>query len=117
VYFDQYILTYLFELLVSDPLDGTKEFTEGVLDAVTVLIGISVGGRACAGVIHQPFHAHTVAGIVNVGAWHQTNDQFEQIRVKAMDPAGRVVLTTRSHMSADLQVIFRLLSPHFDDNH
>ncbi|CAE1305658.1 cysQ [Acanthosepion pharaonis] len=29
-----------------DPLDGTKEFTQGLLDHVTVLIGISVNGNA-----------------------------------------------------------------------
>jgi len=41
-----------------DPLDGTKEFTQGLLDHVTVLIGIAVGGRAVAGVVHQPFYNH-----------------------------------------------------------
>nr|KAF6395035.1 3'(2'), 5'-bisphosphate nucleotidase 1 [Rousettus aegyptiacus] len=33
-----------------DPLDGTKEYTEGLLDNVTVLIGIAYEGRAIAGV-------------------------------------------------------------------
>ena len=38
-----------------DPLDGTKEFTEGYLDHVTVLVGIAIGKDAIGGVIHQPF--------------------------------------------------------------
>ena len=38
-----------------DPLDGTKEFTEGFLDHVTVLVGIAIGKDAIGGVIHQPF--------------------------------------------------------------
>lgn len=38
-----------------DPLDGTKEYTQGLLDHVTVLVGFAVGGRAVAGVVHQPF--------------------------------------------------------------
>ena len=38
-----------------DPLDGTKEFTEGYLDHVTVLVGIAIGKKAIGGVIHQPF--------------------------------------------------------------
>ncbi|KAJ8367337.1 hypothetical protein AAFF_G00320860, partial [Aldrovandia affinis] len=38
-----------------DPLDGTKEYTEGLLDHVTVLIGIAYKGKAIAGVINQPF--------------------------------------------------------------
>ena len=38
-----------------DPLDGTKEFTEGFLNHVTVLVGIAIGKKAIGGVIHQPF--------------------------------------------------------------
>ncbi|CAH8504712.1 unnamed protein product [Dicrocoelium dendriticum] len=40
-----------------DPLDGTKEFTEGLVEHVTVLIGIAVSGRPVAGVIAQPFYS------------------------------------------------------------
>ena len=39
-----------------DPLDATKEYSEGFLDHVTVLIGIALGKQAVAGVIHQPFY-------------------------------------------------------------
>ncbi|KAK4468259.1 hypothetical protein MN116_008102 [Schistosoma mekongi] len=38
-----------------DPLDGTKEFTEGLVEYVTVLIGISAKGKPVAGVVAQPF--------------------------------------------------------------
>jgi 3'-phosphoadenosine 5'-phosphosulfate (PAPS) 3'-phosphatase len=38
-----------------DPLDGTREFVEGRLDAVQSLIGVSVEGRAVAGAIGVPF--------------------------------------------------------------
>ncbi len=38
-----------------DPLDGTKHFTQGELDAVTVLLGITVKGVPTAGVIGCPF--------------------------------------------------------------
>ena len=31
---------------IVDPLDGTREFVEGRLEAVTSLVGIAVGGRA-----------------------------------------------------------------------
>lgn len=33
---------------------------EGLLDNVTVLIGIAYGGRAIAGVINQPFYNYQV---------------------------------------------------------
>jgi 3'(2'), 5'-bisphosphate nucleotidase len=40
-----------------DPLDGTKEYTQGadVAHEVTVLIGVSWNGKPIAGVINQPF--------------------------------------------------------------
>lgn len=48
-----------------DPLDGTKEYTEGFLDHVTVLIGIAVGKRAVAGVINQPFFNYENKGYLD----------------------------------------------------
>ena len=38
-----------------DPVDGTREFVEGRLDAVQCLIGIACRGRAVAGAIGLPF--------------------------------------------------------------
>ena len=38
-----------------DPLDGTREFVEGRLQAVQCLLGIAYRGRAVAGVIGLPF--------------------------------------------------------------
>jgi len=82
-----------------DPLDGTAEYTQGLLDHVTVLIGIAVDGKAVGGVIHQPFYNYqagpgavmgrTIWGIVGVGAFG-----FEP---KKPDPSKRIVVTTRSH--------------------
>jgi 3'-phosphoadenosine 5'-phosphosulfate (PAPS) 3'-phosphatase len=41
-----------------DPLDGTNDFVRGNLSAVTVLIGLSIGGVSRAGVVHSPFASH-----------------------------------------------------------
>ena len=38
-----------------DPVDGTREFVEGRLNACQNLIGISYRGRAVAGVVGLPF--------------------------------------------------------------
>ena len=38
-----------------DPLDGTKEFVNGNLSAVTVLIGLAIDGLPKLGVVHHPF--------------------------------------------------------------
>lgn len=40
-------------------------FSEGLLDNVTVLIGIAYGGKAIAGVINQPFYNYQVQTKLN----------------------------------------------------
>uniref|UniRef100_A0AAY5KPK6 3'(2'),5'-bisphosphate nucleotidase 1 n=1 Tax=Esox lucius TaxID=8010 RepID=A0AAY5KPK6_ESOLU len=92
-----------------DPLDGTKEYTEanifchlvsGLLDHVTVLIGIAYGGKAIAGVINQPFFNYqlgtesanmgrTLWGMPRVGAFG-----FD---LQEVPDGRRIVTTTRSH--------------------
>lgn len=81
-----------------DPVDGTAEYTQGLLDHVTVLIGIAVNGKAVAGVIHQPYFnykiqgAHlgrTIWGVIGVGTFGLD---------KKMPPENkRIITTTRSH--------------------
>ncbi|XP_006115635.1 3'(2'),5'-bisphosphate nucleotidase 1 isoform X1 [Pelodiscus sinensis] len=84
-----------------DPLDGTKEYTEGLLDHVTVLIGIAYEGKAIAGVINQPFYNYeagadavlgrTIWGVLGLGAF---GFQLKEV------PAGKhIITTTRSHSS------------------
>ena len=38
-----------------DPIDGSKAFTDGNLDHVTNMIGITVAGRPRVGIVHKPF--------------------------------------------------------------
>ena len=51
-----------------DPVDGTREFVEGRLEAVTSLLGVSYRGRAVAGIMGIPFHpsreVQVVLGVV-----------------------------------------------------
>ncbi len=39
-----------------DPLDGTTGFTEGHLNHVTSLVGVSIHGRPRIGIVHKPFY-------------------------------------------------------------
>ncbi|KAL4238494.1 3 5-bisphosphate nucleotidase 1 [Mactra antiquata] len=81
-----------------DPLDGTKEFTEGFLDHVTVLIGIAVRGVATAGIINQPFYGYEefpkygksrcIWGVKGLGSYG-----FE----RTPNLEGNIITTTRSH--------------------
>lgn len=84
-----------------DPLDGTSEYTQGLLDHVTVLIGICVSGRPVAGVIHQPYFNYktdknttgrTIWALNGLGAFG-----IDKSSVSTQN--GLIVTTTRSHSS------------------
>nr|CAD7197265.1 unnamed protein product [Timema douglasi] len=100
-----------------DPLDGTSEYTQGLLEHVTVLIGVAVGDRAVGGVIHQPYYNYkqqreggeveemgrTLWGIVGggVGGFIPTSA-----------PEGcRILTTTRSHSTPVVQAALDALQP------
>ncbi|ETO12216.1 3'(2'), 5'-bisphosphate nucleotidase 1 [Reticulomyxa filosa] len=90
-----------------DPLDGTKEYTEGIKEAVTCLIGISYQGRPVAGVVNRPFVSQTVWGIVGVGVfglqYHFKGD--------SRDTKRRICLTTRSHGAKAIEDYLKDVKP------
>lgn len=97
-----------------DPLDGTKEYTEGLLDNVTVLIGIAYGGRAIAGVINQPFYNYqlgagaalgrTMWGVLGLGAFG--------FKLQEAPADKRIVTTTRSHSNKTVTDCVNAMEPH-----
>lgn len=96
-----------------DPLDGTAEFTEGLLDHVTVLIGIAVKGKAVAGIISQPYFNYEAGpgvplgriiwGIVGLGAFGLARQNPPQDK--------RIITTTRSHMTASVTEAINACEP------
>ncbi|XP_057314954.1 3'(2'),5'-bisphosphate nucleotidase 1-like [Hydractinia symbiolongicarpus] len=89
-----------------DPLDGTKEFTEGHVEHVTVLIGISAHGKAIAGVVHQPFFSNegrTIWGVVGLGAFG--------VSATVSPPGRRIITTTKSHMTDNVQQTIDAMKP------
>ncbi|KAM6914916.1 3'(2'),5'-bisphosphate nucleotidase 1 [Xenentodon cancila] len=97
-----------------DPLDGTKEYTEGLLDNVTVLIGVAYGGRAIAGVINQPFYNYqlgagaalgrTIWGMLGLGAFG--------FQLREVPDDRRIVTTTRSHSNKVVTDCVNAMEPH-----
>lgn len=92
-----------------DPLDGTKEYTQGpeVSHEVTVLIGVSWKGKPIAGVMNQPFYKSAATnepilgrylwGIVGLGAYDSLHGQLRAPQKPSEGP--RRIVTTRSHMT------------------
>ncbi|XP_065919220.1 3'(2'),5'-bisphosphate nucleotidase 1-like isoform X3 [Dysidea avara] len=96
-----------------DPLDGTKEFTEGFVTHVTVLIGISIEGEAVAGIIHQPFcddpaqgSGRTIWGMVGLGVYGHV-----PITLPRTTNAGFCVAITRSHFNELVQGAVDAVNP------
>lgn len=103
------------ELIVwVDPLDGTKEYTEGLLDNVTVLIGIAHGGRAIAGVINQPFYNYQVGSGAVLGRtiWGMPGLGAFGFELKEVPGDRRVVTTTRSHSNKLVTSCVDAMEPH-----
>lgn len=97
-----------------DPLDATKEYSEGFLDHVTVLIGIALGKKAVAGVIHQPFYGfenekdftklgRTFYGVIGAGT----------VGIEKIPPPaeGLICTTTRSHSNKLVNAALEAVNP------
>ncbi|VDK37742.1 unnamed protein product [Taenia asiatica] len=63
-----------------DPLDGTSEFAQGVLEHVTILIGVSVRGRAVGGVMCQPFYMADFRGAIEIAGEQERRPRVEETR-------------------------------------
>ncbi|XP_045502385.1 3'(2'),5'-bisphosphate nucleotidase 1 isoform X2 [Colias croceus] len=81
-----------------DPLDGTSEYTQGFLEHVTVLIGISVNEKPVAGVIHQPYYKTMVGSEKKLGRtiWGLKDVGVGGFTI-APPPDSLIITTTRSH--------------------
>ncbi|KRT85549.1 hypothetical protein AMK59_1978, partial [Oryctes borbonicus] len=110
---EEYVNVGLADIVVwVDPLDGTSEYAQGLLDHVTVLIGLSVKGRAVAGIIHQPYYnwlndaekiGRTIWGLVGLGV----GGYIPQTTVEGK----LIITTTRSHSNALVQEALDALKP------
>lgn len=92
-----------------DPLDGTAEFTQGVMDGktellemVTILIGIGWRGRPLGGVVHQPYFGSNGSSpneLPGRTIWAAQGLGAHGIKVTQPQPDRKIVVTTRSHGS------------------
>ena len=84
------------EFWLVDPLDGTREFTNGS-DDFAVNIGLVRHGRPVLGVVGVPATGEIFGGIVGVGAWRQKDGQRSVISVRRPPVEGLTVVASRHH--------------------
>ncbi|XP_045453177.1 3'(2'),5'-bisphosphate nucleotidase 1 isoform X2 [Melitaea cinxia] len=94
-----------------DPLDGTSEYTQGFLEHVTVLIGISVNEKPVAGVIHQPYYKNLVGNEKKTG---RTIWGLQEVGVGGFTPApppsSLIITTTRSHSNPVVEKALQVMN-------
>ena len=101
-----------------DPVDGTKEFVEGRLEAVQTLIGVSIQGRSVAGAVGIPFMppwkgdgapVHVMYGVADVGAKNIPEPSGR--RPAVAQGAGAVLVASPSGKEQAIQVAKQGLQP------
>jgi 3'(2'), 5'-bisphosphate nucleotidase len=95
-----------------DPVDGTREFSQG-LPEFAVMIGLAVDGVAAAGVLVLPAEGTLLAGRVGAEAFLE-RDAAPGVRAllrpsAVADPAAARVVVSRSHPSPELARILEEL--------
>jgi len=79
---------------VIDPIDGTRAFICGVPVWAT-LLGLTVGGRAVAGLMAQPFTGETFLGLPGAAIYRRLGE-MRVLRTSAVTELGAAKMTTTS---------------------
>ncbi len=82
-----------------DPLDGTREFTDGS-DDFAVNIGLVRDGRIRLGVVGVPATGELFGGVVGVGAWKRRGGVETAVHTRKVPAEGLTVLASRHHGDA-----------------
>jgi 3'-phosphoadenosine 5'-phosphosulfate (PAPS) 3'-phosphatase len=78
-----------------DPIDGTREFTTGLGEQCTILVGIAnVSGKSIGGAIYRP------VGTEAIFALGCAQEKFTYTNVKVQDNKGNKLTTTNGSISA-----------------
>uniref|UniRef100_V9IE28 3'(2'),5'-bisphosphate nucleotidase n=1 Tax=Apis cerana TaxID=7461 RepID=V9IE28_APICE len=94
-----------------DPLDGTSEYAQGLVEHVTVLVGVAIGHRAIGGVIHQPYYKNKENEILGRTLWGINGVGFGGFAPIAPPHGKIIVTTTSSHSNSNVQAAINALSP------
>ncbi|XP_076765644.1 3'(2'),5'-bisphosphate nucleotidase 1 isoform X1 [Xylocopa sonorina] len=90
---------------------GTSEYTQGLVEHVTVLVGVAIGRTAIGGVIHQPYYKNTENEILGRTLWGINGVGFGGFTPSAPPNGKRIITTTRSHSDTNVEAAINALSP------
>ena len=94
---------------IVDPLDGTRDFIDGV-PQFAAMIGLAVEGRPVLGVVNQVAADKLFYGVVGEGAWLESGGKLEVLRVSCNDDLSRATMTvSRSHRSPLIEEVEKKL--------
>ncbi len=94
---------------IVDPLDGTREFIDG-LEQFVIMIGLAVRGQPQLGVVLQPATGLLLLGIVDWGAFEIYAGRTRDLHVNAQaTTAPQRVAVSRSHLTPLMQDILTAL--------
>ncbi|XP_076666334.1 3'(2'),5'-bisphosphate nucleotidase 1 isoform X2 [Andrena cerasifolii] len=94
-----------------DPLDGTSEYAQGLVEHVTVLVGVAIGQKAVGGVIHQPYYKSVESDILGRTLWGINGVGYGGFTPIAPPKGKRIIAATRSHSNANIQAAINALHP------
>ncbi len=84
---------------IVDPVDGTQEFIEGILEFV-IMIGLSIDGAPRLGVLLQPGSGRLYVGVPGYGSFLIAHGQSRGLRVSARSKIQEMpVVLTRRHLT------------------
>ena len=84
---------------IVDPLDGTRDFIDGV-PQFAAMIGLAVDGRPVLGVVNQVAAGKLFYGVVGEGAWLESDGERTRLHVSRNDDLSKAAITvSRSHRS------------------
>lgn len=71
---------------------GTAEYAQGLVEHVTVLVGVAIGQKAVGGVIHQPYYKNDKTNILGRTLWGINGVGFGGF-TPAVPPDGKRIIT------------------------